>query len=90
MDRTSMPSPDMSPYHWGGDSVAAAIRVVTVARIAVTRPARGAGISPPVGSEKPIAVRERHTGGPRDSYCRVAGGLMCPGDGPDVEKRLFL
>ena len=36
----------------------------------------------PVGSEKPIAVRERLTEGPRDNYGRVAGGLMCPGDGP--------
>ena len=36
----------------------------------------------PVGSEKPIAVWERLTEGPRDSYGRVAGGLMCPGDGP--------
>jgi hypothetical protein len=37
---------------------------------------------PAVGSEKPIAVRERLAEGPRDNQGRVAGGLMCLGDGP--------
>ena len=46
-------------------------------RAGLTRPQRA-----PVGSEGPIAGRERLTEGPRDSYGRVAVGLMCPGDGP--------